>query len=197
LHFTVDSQRIAVGSDDSSNGYSEHPDSEWLQSDTNDENADASNNQMNSFVHLAKRLEVQRLKNAKQANQLIVISDSGSEIEDEEWPIDRWLRLQAEEEAGTSGRLTAPRNEVRKRQPKKKPANKNDLQVNELRLKQKALVDEQLALQKIQKEIAELELNDKKEISPIVKEEALERLRLLKIKREIAEIELANKKSQS
>lgn len=231
LHVTVDSQTIELGSDDTSNGYSERTDSEWQESDDNDVNADASNDKIDGYYRLINKLEVRKnmkakqahesivtneslLNNENQANESIEISDSlsdnaneanelnrindiGPEMEDEEWPIDRWLRLREEEEADTRGRLTAPRNEVRKRQPKKKPANKNELQFNELRIKQNALVDEQIALQKIQKEIAELELKEKKEIAPIAKEEAQERLRLLKMQCEIAEIDLINKKSQS
>lgn len=138
--------------------------------------------------------------------------------EDEEWPIARMMRLQDEEEAGMRGRLTAPQNEVRKRQPKKKPSNRNDLLVDALRTKQMTLVDEQIYLHKVQQEkesinqeesqeklmliktqrqIAEIELKEKQEIASIAKEEAEERLKLVKFQRQIAEIDFQKKQSES
>lgn len=106
---------------------------------------------------------------------------------DEEWPIDRYLRLQYEqdmEDAGPSGRLTAPPTEVRRRKTAQKatPVESNAV-LDELRTKQLTLVNEQLQLQKILKETA-----------LIAKEEAKERMAMVKIQRQIAEIDLKEKK---
>lgn len=77
---------------------------------------------------------------------------------EEEWAIDRWLRLQREqdmENAGTSGRLTAPPAEIRRRKrPQKMASTENNALVDELRTKQLALVTEQLELQQILQETA-------------------------------------------
>lgn len=105
---------------------------------------------------------------------------------DEEWSVDRYLRLQYErdmEDAGPSGRLTAPPAEVRRRKTAQKATSaESNAVLDELRTKQIALVNEQLQLQIILKETA-----------LIAKEEAKERMAMVKIQRQIAEIDLKEK----
>lgn len=102
-------------------------------------------------------------------------------------PIQRQIRSQEKEEmanAGTHGRLTAPRNEVRPRRAKsnRRTVLKDGQMIDELRQKQLKLVNEQIYLQKILQENAS-----------IAQEEARERLMHVQIQRKIAEIELKQK----
>lgn len=111
--------------------------------------------------------------------------------EDDEFPLDRQLRLMREEEeeeeqrAYSSGRLTAPPNEVRRR-AKRMPTHQTTQDVAaELREKQMELVNEQLKLQKLLIQNAE-----------IAQKEAKERLKMVAAQRQCAEIELQLKQSQ-
>lgn len=115
------------------------------------------------------------------------------EYSDEEWKIERWIRLQEEERQGLktskknhfnengvdTGRLTAPPNEVRRR---RRPASKKmeiDEMINELRFQQVELVKAQIKVQE------ELLKNAK-----IENAERNERLLLAKAERRCAELEL-------
>lgn len=170
-------------------------------------------------------LEAQRKQNTTNRNGMMVSTtssvvrmDYNFDEEDEEWPIERHIRLQEEEEAATRGRLTAPPHEIQQRRPKKKQMTKNDLQIDELRAKQIVLVDEQIYLHKIQQEnatatqekiqeelaliktqrgIAELELNEKQEAATIAKEKSQFEAKLIKLQCEIAENELRQKYNSS
>lgn len=168
-----------------------------------------------AFVDLAKNLEAKRLENEDYLERIMLSNAEsidhaenlyGNPInDDQEWPIDRWVRLQAEEEAGTRDRLTAPQNEIRKRKPKPKAIRKNET-VDQLRAMQIDLVAEQTHLQKILQtnaliaqeeaqerlELKKIERQNAETTAAIAREEAQERLNLIKIQREIAAIELQN-----
>lgn len=194
MHFSVDSQNIVIGSDDTSDGFSEVPDSEFVPIEDN--HTENSDDQVNSFIDLAKQLEAERMQNADKADRMAVSNDGERcdgavnqmiELEDDEWPVARWVRLQEEAEAETNGRLTAPENEIQKRRPRKRPTtNRNDALIDELRAKQIELAEEQIYLQKIQQDTALFARN-----------EAEERLQLIKIQRQIAEIDLNKKQNES
>lgn len=152
---------------------------------------------LNEFAAYAKKLEAKRMKNAPEEDRMIVSGEpfvdvEGSynpEMEEEEWRIDRYLRLQAEEEmrnVGPAGRLTAPPNEARtrKRKPNKMNTDQTDF-VDELRAKQLKLVDEQIYLQNILQQNA---LN--------VQEEIRDRHALVKANLAIAELDICLKKKQ-
>lgn len=191
LLISVDSQTMEIGSDDTSNGFSEALDSEFHLS----EHGEMENSESSVDLSLQQALE-----SMQNAGEMHVSNDAnrdgdGDDVYDnqtqempdeEEWPVERWLRLQAEEEAETNGRLTAPAKEIRKRAPKRKANNTNDVLINELRAKQIALVDEQIQLHKMQQENA-----------AIAKEEATERMELLKTQRKIAEIDLNAKQNSN
>lgn len=129
--------------------------------------------------------------------------------DDPEWPINRWLRLQAEEEADTRGRLTSPRNEVRKRQPQEKASRKNKT-VDHLREKQLEYVNEQIYLQKVLQEnaaiaqdeararldLAKFQQQNAETMATIAEEKARERVKLLKTQVEIAEITLRQRQGE-
>lgn len=183
MYFTVNSQTIDLGSDDTSNGFSEKTDEEWRDF-SDEENVDPTPNNFASFVGLANALENRRIKRAKQTDRTMEGEENSAY--DNEWSIDRLIRLQEEDEAQTNGRLTAPSNEIRtrKRKQKKQPANGTDVEVHELRLKQKLLVDQQIKLQKMQQENEAL-----------IKQQLKEKMELIKIRREIAELELEEKKN--
>lgn len=105
-------------------------------------------------------------------------------MEEEEFELDRRLRLQREEEeagtAGLTGRLTAPESERRQRPKKAAPSKTNyDDTTAQLRAKQMKLIDEQIKLQKVLLENA-----------MIAQEEAKERVKLITAQRQSAEIEL-------
>lgn len=127
--------------------------------------------------------------------------------ENDETEIDRWLRMMNEEEeenngnnlphllnndgVNASGRLTAPQNEVRKRQkgPKSSfnPSNPaksddGDDSVEQLRRKQIDLVSEQIKVQKMMFENAYL-----------TQFELKERIRIAQIQAKSAELDLASK----
>lgn len=152
-----------------------------------------------SFLDLVKELEAKRLANVDHVERMLLsnndscTNENPEEAFDDEFPIDRWLRLQAEEEANTRGRLTAPIGEIRKRQPKantKKTAG-NIQMVDQLRAKQINFVDEQTYLQKILQENASIAQDEARERLDLVKmqcEEARERLKLVKIQCQIAEL---------
>lgn len=96
--------------------------------------------------------------------------------------------LQGEEEeeqqrTGLGGRLTAPVHEIRRRH-RQVPVNQG-VAIDQLRLKQMELADEQLKLQKILLENA-----------VIAQEEAKERVKLVTIQRKIAEIDLRLKEDE-
>lgn len=122
--------------------------------------------------------------------------------EDEEWAIDRQVRLQEEQEEeerrqriGSSGRLTAPPREIRRRK-RTQPANQNTA-IDHLREKQMKLVDEQLKLQSILLHNASIAQEDALEQlkrqkiltqnASIAQEEGKERLKLATIERMLAE----------
>lgn len=158
LLFSVNSQELEIGSDDTSNDYTNGDSSEFLLSE--------SSSQANRMENLNADYELTARSPTMQDLNLIggvIDNENMMDIEEEEWPVARWIRLQEEEEAETRGRLTAPSNEIRKRQTKKKSNSKNDQLVDELRNKQIDLVDQQIALQKLQREIAESELDKNKE----------------------------------
>lgn len=135
-----------------------------------------------AFFELAKKLEAERIA----SNEYIAVSPSSSiaeiddEIEDEEWAIEKWLRLQNEEEEQketSRRRLTAPPTEIRKR-ASKTPVKSIVSKVDELQARQIELVHQQINLQKILVENA-----------LIAQEEAKERLLLAKAQRASAELE--------
>lgn len=196
-YISVNSQDIVIGSDDSSNGFTNVPDSEYVPNNDELENSDADHHS-EEFFDSANRQESQRLSNANQAVRMFVSNDGEDDVNailreldkdmHVEFPVTRWLRLQEEEEANTSGRLTAPQNEVRKRGQKRKPVSENDALIEGLRKKQMALVDDQIYLQKL--------LFDN---AMIARDEAKEKLELVKIQRKIAQLtldELENQKQQ-
>lgn len=211
VFISVDSQTMDLGSNDTSNDFDYDNDrDDYVAS----EPSVASGNQgvgelsakvksmdLPTFLDHVKGLEAKRMANADDSSRMAVSDDSDVRLidrthpldqelpEDEPWidPIQRQIRSQEEEEmanAGTGGRLTAPRNEVR---PRRARSNQhtvlNDSQlIDELRQKQLTLVNEQIYLQKILQENAS-----------IAQEEARERLMHIQIQRKIAEIELKQK----
>lgn len=220
--FSVDSQNLEIGSDDTSNDFSEVPDTEFLPSERDHDDYRG----LNDFVDLTKQLEARRMANAEVEHRMVLSSIAESVIEQniehnfeehEETSMNRYFRSQEEEMAAMDGRLTAPQDEVRKRRPRTNTSNKNDLLVEELRAKQLTLVDEQIYLHKIQQEsafisqekskeelalmktrrkIAAIELKEKQENAQTNKEEAQERLQLTRLQRQIAEIELQKKQNE-
>lgn len=174
------------------------------------------------FFALAKSLEAERLENIShttfRGNALsaldsdVVVNDwvpQDDMPEDQEWPVERWLRLQDEEDqanrrgnskrtttrtnvqerlrnetaANLSGRITCPPDEVRKRVQQSKP-NNDDL-VNELRCKQIELINEQIEVQKVLRET-----------SLIQQEEAKERRMLVQAQTAYAELDLILKRRE-
>lgn len=106
---------------------------------------------------------------------------------DEEFEIERWLRIQRENEAldvGTGGRLTAPQDEVRhrRRQSQQRQVPPNSGLTDTLRTSQINLVEEQIYLQQILQENAR-----------IAQEEALA---MAQLQRRILEIDLEMKQKE-
>lgn len=204
--FSVDSQAIVIGSDDTSNDFTDDKNSGDYKPSTHssDEIKEIPKSmELNEFADLVKKYEAKRMKHAAEEERMGVSGESHGEvdqsnnpvIEDEEteWPVERWLRLQREEEmenASPAGRLTAPPKEVRNRYQKKtvnktKSDSANMELVDELRAKQLQLVDEQIYLQKV------LQVN-----ALYAQEEAKDRSELAKRQLQMAEIELELKKKQ-
>lgn len=193
MYISVNSQDIVIGSDDTSNDFTDGPASEYVP---NADELEILSDHSDEFHDMAKQQESQRLSNADQADQMLVSRNGENdrhailqEIEEDmhvELPVARWLRLQEEEEANTSGRLTAPQNEVRKRGRKRKSPGENDALIEDLRKKQMALVDDQIYLQKVLVDNA-----------MIAREEAQEKLELIKIQRKIAQITLNELENQN
>lgn len=205
-NFLVDSQQIKLGSDDTSNdltGGEEYDDEDYVASGSNhgnDPNPLNKGEEMDlyAFAELAKQLEGERLQRLSPSERMNVSNVAYSDLEmveeDDEWPIERFLRLQDDEPSGTRGRLTAPAGETRKRKRAKKTTpDETNAMVDELRSKQLALVNEQLELHKILQETALIN----RENASIAKEEAMERLAMVKVQRQIAEIELQAKRMNS
>lgn len=137
LIFTVDSQAIDLGSDDTSNDFSCADDDQTYEPSLLSSNQEVReiNKMVNeldlpTFNEHVKRLEAKRLENANET-QRMTISDDGNPTNntivenvndiDEGWGrsvIERQIRLQEEDNAHTSGRLTAPPNETRLRRTK-------------------------------------------------------------------------------
>lgn len=178
-----------LGSDDTSNDFTDgNFDEDYEVSGSNQEseampNSHVLENEMDihAFTDLTKKLEAQRLRNVPSTERLqmseviqsdLEVIDNIDNIDEEEWPIDRFLRLQHEQDmqdAGTSGRLTAPQGERQQRKSRQKTTpTENNVLVDELRTKQLALVNEQLELQKILQETALIN----RENASIAKEEA-------------------------
>lgn len=217
---SVNSQNLEIGSDDTSNDYTDPPDTEFVPSETGHDNYD----DLSNFAGLVDQLEAQRMRNSEIDDEMALPNNDGSDNamdynlgqdgENEVNDLHNWVRLQEEELAAVNGRLTAPQNEIQRRRPRKNKSHTNDSLVEELRGKQLALVDEQIHLHKIQQEsvqerskqelaliktqrqIAEIEMKEKEENAQINKEEAQERLHLIRIQRQIAEIELKKKQNE-
>lgn len=141
---------MVIGEDDTDNDFSGDDDKSY-QPSYNDPNESQLSQDDEAFFDLAKKMEAERVAKLSQNmaispdSSIIHVMPEGDEIpEDEEWGIDRWLRLQNEEEQSARGRLTAPSAELTKRTTLKSSENK----VDELRARQVQLVDQQINLQK-------------------------------------------------
>lgn len=198
----MNSQTLVIGNPDTNtdNDFTGHSGSSVHSSrsgEVADEGTDAvtgegtNDSRHMNYSEALETLQEQQIRFSQMSQTMIQQSPShNSEIdwnnymnpEDDEFPIDRHLRLAREEEeeerARLSGRLTAPADEIRRR-TKKAPSNNQDDVVAQLRIKQIQLADEQLKVQKVLLETA-----------TIAQDEAKERLKMVAAQRKRAEIEL-------
>lgn len=182
----MNSQDLVIGDDDTSNDYSNDDrndltfniDDHGPRSKSDDVLHNIADDSSNAEIfELMKSLEAERTNSAD--IQTSPMSDDIQILpEDEEFHVERMLRLREEERATTNKRLLAPPDEVRKRQIKSKKTDDN--LINELRLKQIEMVDLQISVQQTLLENAR-----------ILQDEAIERLELTKIQRRIAESQMS------
>lgn len=203
----MDSQTLKIGNTDSDtdNDFTGVSDSSYRSKDSDGKDGKKAKITHMSWDDAIGAIRQEQQKEQLETNNLAQPTPKSSEYdndvyeypEDEEWSIERQLRLLREEEerqrAGLGGRLTAPAEEVRRRYNRKpSTVNKRDDLITELREKQMKLLDEQTKLQKLLQEEAKERIQEAKHRI----EEAKDRRRLVSAQRECAEIELRLKKNE-
>lgn len=194
----MNSQNLVIGdpATDTSNEYSEKPDESYLPSDESDQNVmqDADGHMDLPTATIAIQDEQNQQTQAahnplsQQINWEEYMTPLDAEYpEDEEWELDRQLRIlreqEEEERAGSHGRLTAPQHEVRRRQKQPSRTEANQVvETSQLRAKQMLLVEKQL-------ELHDMMIGTEK----IKQEEAKERLKMTTAQRKLAELDLQAK----
>lgn len=201
--YLVNSQDLVIGdpATDTENDFSDPPESPYHFNTPDEQSDQPDDNMNNSHMDFSGAMAAIRAEqNVIGSQQQSMMQDSDIDWndymnmpgtdhpEDDEFPIDRQLRILNEEEeeqrAGLTGRLTAPEHEIRRRQRRSKSINQDDTTA-QLRAKQIELVEEQLKLHKTLSENA-----------AIAKEEAKERLKMVATQRKIAELDLRLKEME-